>query len=458
MQLWKYIKAKMLENSGSLFAENGSSFGYEQVIEQAEQLATRLKGVGCAALCCSSELMQAIGLLACLAAEVTALPVSVRYGEEHVRRITQAISPDAVIADDGDELHLVACPDSAFVRPKCRPALIMCTSGTTGAPKGVMLTERSILSNIKAVNGYFGLSPSDRILISRPLYHCAVLTGELLTALSAGANIFFYSTGFDPLELSRLIEKQGITVFCGTPTMLYALARLSSAERLKGVKKVTVSGECLDGERADRICGAFKEAEIYSVYGLTEASTRVSCLPPELFKGHSDTVGFPLPSVQIKLCDERGEALPAGAVGQLCIRGEGITAGYYGSPELTEKAFDNGWFKTGDLAEFTEEGLIRLHGRIDGMLNRAGMNIYPAEAEAAMYRDPRVREVCVFGEGEGSEQRLCMSVSGDFSSKSEVLEAAIGLLPAYEIPDRIFLYGELPKTPSGKLKRVKSNA
>lgn len=129
----------------------------------------------------------------------------------------------------------------------------MCTSGTEGIPKGAMLTEKNIMTNIADISLYFHITSSDSILISRPLYHCAVLTGEFLTALLKGTKIRFYSGPFHPAQVLKLLEQHEITVFCGTPTLIYMMARLKRAGNKCCLKHICISGECMGTEIAMRI-------------------------------------------------------------------------------------------------------------------------------------------------------------------------------------------------------------
>ena len=154
MMLWEYLKNKMQLNMQQEVCENEASMTYEEIIVFAEEFAKRLKGIKCCAILCQSEMAASMALLSCFAAEVTALPLSQRYGELHCNKILDAISPDAVITDQDGNFQIIRIKDSLYIEPEIHPALIMCTSGTTGVPKGAMLTETNVLTNVSDIALY----------------------------------------------------------------------------------------------------------------------------------------------------------------------------------------------------------------------------------------------------------------------------------------------------------------
>ena len=452
MTLWEFIKKRMLQNKTQSIGENETKMSFDDAAVFAEILARDLRGYRCCAILCQSEMASSLALLACFAAGVTAVPLSMRYGKAHCQSILETISPEAILTDTNG-LHVLKLEGSQYEAPPSHPALIMCTSGTTGRPKGAMLSERNVMTNINDIASYFDLAPQDTILISRPLYHCAVLTGEFLTALIKGANIRFYSEKFNPTEMLSLIEKHKVTAFCGTPTLLSLMARLSKNRPMKGLRHIVISGECMSKEVGLRIADVFPQTHIYHVYGLTEACPRVSYLPPELFRQYPDCVGLPLPSVSLKILDDKGEECPPGKEGILFVNGRNIMLGYYRDPRKTSEILKDGWLRTGDIATYNDVGLLQIKGRSDDLIIKAGMNIYPAEVEATLKTDPRVKEVLVYGFDGRLGKELGMKLVGDFRDTKEIKELCIKLLPPFEIPTAIELLQELPKNGSGKLLR-----
>ena len=452
MQLWKYIKEAMLQNPRQKVCEQQAEMNYEELVMFAEMFARKIKHETCCAILCGSEMAASMALLSCFAAGVTAVPLSVRYGELHCNKILDMISPTAVISDMDGELQVIHMTNSHYIKPQEHPALIMCTSGTTGKPKGVMLSEQNVLTNIRDVSAYFNIQQKDTILIVRPLYHCAVLTGEFLTSLLKGVRIRFYSEQFNPKILLDLIEENKITVFCGTPTLLSMMARFKRKKYM--LNSICISGECMGSEVGERIADAFAGADIYHVYGLTEACPRVSYLPPSMFDKYPDSVGVPLNSVSLKIVNADGASVEQGEEGILWVQGKNVMLGYYNALELTEQILKDGWLCTGDIAVIDSNGLLKIKGRSDDLIIRAGMNIYPAEVEAALKIDERVREAFVYGiHNPHTGVQIGLKISGEFSDIDEVKQLCLETLPSFQVPSYIELLDELPKNGSGKIVR-----
>ena len=453
MKLWNFIKEYMFSNSEQRICENGASLTFEETAIWAEVFAERLHGIKCCAILCSSEMASAMSLLACFAAEVTAVPLSMRYGEAHCSKILDTISPDAIIMDTSGEITVYKLKDSQYTVPNEHPALIMCTSGTTGKPKGAMLSEKNIVTNVSDIADYFRLDNRDTILISRPLYHCAVLTGEFLTAIVRGANIRFYSEQFNPTKMLELIKEHGITAFCGTPTLLSIMARFNRSNATETLRHICISGECMSSEVGKKIRDAFSMCRIYHIYGLTEACPRVSYLPPEHFENHPDCVGIPLKSVSIKILNDHGSPCLANEEGILYVKGDNVMLGYYCEPQKTGKVLKDGWLCTGDIAVINDAGFLKIKGRNDDLIIKSGMNIYPAEIEGVIKQDHRVKEVLVYGFHNPFGTQIGMKLVGDFSSEEEVKHLCIKVLPSFQVPSTIELVKELPKNGSGKIIR-----
>lgn len=458
MRLWEFIKTNMLHTPLQKVQEDQAELTFEEITIWAELFAKKLKGIQCCAILCQSEMASSMALLACIAAGVTALPLSMRYGELHCNKILDAIRPDGVITDEDGIFHIRTLSDSTYVEPEHHPALIMCTSGTTGTPKGAMLSEDNIMTNVSDIVAYFDIDTTDTILISRPLYHCAVLTGEFLTALVKGVKIRFYSQSFNPAKMLGLIKQYQITAFCGTPTLLRMMGQLNRSDSGDSLKSICISGECMGKEAGLSIARAFPQAEIYHIYGLTEACPRVSYLPPNLFEEFPDYVGIPLDSVQVKILDPNGNPVPIGQDGTLWVKGENVMLGYYNEPEKTSKILRNGWLCTGDIAQMNEYGLLKIKGRSDHLIIKAGMNIYPAEIEDSLKMDHRVRDVLAYGFDTAYGTQIGMKIVGDFNTIDEVKRLCSEFLPAYQIPVKIEIVDSLPKNSSGKIIRRVKNA
>lgn len=452
--LWEYIREKMLKAPNQIVTENDAVMRYDDLIAFAEIFSEKVKGQKCCAVYCKSEMAAAMAILSCIAAKVTIVPLSERYGENHCRKIMDFINPTAIISDIGGELNVYKVKDSTYVEPQKKPAFIMCTSGTTGTPKGVMLSEGNILSNLIDIEQYFDISTSDSILIPRSLYHCAVLTGEYLLALSKGAKIVFFSESFNPIKLIKIINTQRITAMCGTPTLFGIMSRFVKNARGIPLKNITLSGERLNEATAKTIRKAFPKAKIYHVYGLTEASPRVSYLDPQYFDKCPESIGVVLDSVKIRILSSSGAPVKTGQYGVLWVKGKNVMLGYYNNKELTKKTIIGGWLCTGDICRINEDGMLEIRGRVDEMIIRAGMNIYPQEVEAELKKNIRTKEVLVYGyEDEQYGTQIGMKIVGDFFDEKEVRELCAKVLPTHQLPVKIEIVTDLEKNATGKVIR-----
>ena len=459
MQLWETIKSQLSYYPAKTLSDGNVTYSYEEALKHAESLAEELK-YPCYGILCSSELNTAIALLACMAADVIAIPLSYRYGEAHCNRIIKQASLRYILADNENngELVIRQISDQHFVKPEGeQPALIMYTSGTTGYPKGAMISQSNLLCNLNDIKQYFQIKTTDRILICRPLYHCAVLTGEFLISIMNGLDIVFYNGDFNPFALCQAIGTYSITVVGGTPTLFYHAALME--RRLKNCQSLRIivtSGECMTPVIASAIRKSFPTVDIYNVYGLTEASPRVSYLAPQFFDEYCTSVGVPLASLQAKIVDNNGIELPFGEDGELIISGNSVMLGYYNDPDMTEQKIRQGWLYTGDIACISEEGFITVKCRKDNMIIKAGINIYPQEIENVVKQCGGIREAYVYSD-HNEQGRLIIHLVVESTSieQSVISQYCRENLPVYEIPDVICIVDSIPKNGSGKIIRNK---
>lgn len=437
--LFDFLKEKMIQYPDQVVSNDTECITYRELLEYAESFGKTLTKDKYGLLF-DSDLDTAKALLSCLYANKTAVLLSKRYGEAHTQRIIDTVKLSHLITEDGikhisDEKD--ECEDLSDV------ALIMCTSGTTGTPKGAMITDNNLIANLTDISKYFGINQSDHILIARPLYHCAVLTGEFLISLCKGLRISFMTEGFVPARILKRATETGITTLCGTPTLLYHLSgmNLKSKDRLD-LRNIVVSGECMTQTVAQVMRKAFPNTDIYNVYGLTEASPRVSYLHPNEFDNNPTSVGVPLSSLKAKIIDK-----------ELLILGSSIMKGYYNNSKATEQAKQDGWLHTGDVAEMDEQGRIYIKCRKDNMIIRAGMNIYPQEIESALKENEEIADVLAYGvKNDTVSEKIYIKVVTSLT-KAEVYNICKQKLLGYELPDFIDIVNELPKNASGKVIR-----
>lgn len=471
----KFIEDCMGHFQDSIIEADGKCYRYVEMLSQIKIHAIKLKNrmkckVKCAILC-KSEFNTAMGLLSCLYAGMVAIPLSFNYGKDHYEKVLEFTEPDILITDvvDFQYQHVYnLCLSEFFGSCVCNVpeeilsdiSLIMCTSGTTGKPKGALITTVALQKNIKAINKYFGLSTMDTILIARPLYHCAVLTGEFLISLSVGAHIVFLNSKYNPNLLVTYLQRFAITVFCGTPTMLSQISRLVIRSKpVPSIKKIAISGECLTPKAAHLFLQAFPGVNIYNVYGLTEASPRVSFLPPELFKTYYCSVGIPIDGVSIKIVDKStGEEQSAGKIGNVMVSSPSLMKSYYREVELTKKMICSEWLDTNDIGYKDLNGLLYILGRADGMIIKAGMNIFPCEIEDKVNQLDEIDECVAYSITKEYGHDIALDVLLVEKRNLEIKELRMKLktvLPDYLMPTKVQIVNSIPKNASGKIIRKK---
>jgi long-chain acyl-CoA synthetase len=481
MNLWNRLEESFLANQDrqSITDKDGRSLTYLELLNTVRKFAMYLRiHVPPRARVCvlhSHSYSDALGILAVLAADCVGIPMSLNYGENNCCKIMQRAQPYALLTDvdllPDSMLAVIAennvrvmqfgmVTDTPFIEPMTKPedlALIMFTSGTTGVPKGAMLSHYNLMSNLTDIGAYFSLKESDHFLIARPLYHGAVMTGEFFHALLHGSKITFYSDAFSPKRLLAFLSANQCSVMCATPTLFYHLAMNKRKTELPYLRKVTVSGECLNPQVAEKLLEAFPHVEFLNVYGLTEASPRVSHLDPEYFVQKIGSVGIPLNSIAAKIVAEDGSAAPYNEIGELLIKGPNVMMGYWRDEELTSKKVVDGWLHTGDLAKMDEDGFLYIIGRKDHMIIRAGVNIYPQDIENNLLKDKRIKEIMVWGEPDTqSGQRICAAVVAQDSTNLSVKDfigICRNLLESYMWPDEVMMVDALPRNASGKVVR-----
>ncbi|MFC5065742.1 long-chain-fatty-acid--CoA ligase [Actinomycetospora atypica] len=332
-------------------------------------------------------------------------------------------------------------------------AVILYTSGTTGQPKGAMLTHHNLDSNARTtVEALIRTTPDDVIMGCLPLFHVFGLTCGLNAAVLSGASLALIAR-FDPAAVLKIIEEQRVTVFEGVPTMYGALLDTDARADTSSLRTCISGGSALPVE----VLHAFEEkfdATILEGYGLSETSPVASFNQPDQER-RAGSIGLPVPGMELRIVDDSGADVPVGEVGEIAIRGEGLMAGYYGREEATAESIPDGWFRTGDLAKADEDGYLYIVDRKKQLIIRGGYNVYPREIEEVLYQHSAIAEVAVVGLKHsrlGEEVGAAVSVrSGAEIDVDEVRAFAKEQLAAYKYPRHIWVVDDLPKGPTGKI-------
>lgn len=336
------------------------------------------------------------------------------------------------------------------------------TSGTTGFPKGVMLTHYNIVNNAYWVGNYLGLTHKDRVCIPVPFFYCFGCVISTLNSVIHGATMVPIEI-FDAEKVLKSVEAEKCTVLYGVPTMFVRELNHPDFDKydLSSLRTGIMAGAPCPVEVMKRVMNDMHMKEITICYGLTEASPVITQTKrDDPFEKRIETVGKPLPYVEVKIVDpESGKELPPNTPGELIARGYNIMKGYYKMPEATEKTVRNGWLYTKDLAVMDEEGYVKILGRVDDMIIRGGENVYPREIEEFLYKHPKVKEVAVVGVPHpeyGEEVAAFVQLKeGESATEEELRQFCLDNIARYKVPKYFFFVDEYPMTASGKIQKFK---
>ena len=336
------------------------------------------------------------------------------------------------------------------------------TSGTTGFPKGVMLTHYNIVNNAYWVGNYLDLGEKDRVCIPVPFFHCFGCVIGTLNSVIHGSTMVPVEV-FDAGKVLRAVHEERCTTLYGVPTMFVRELNHPDFARydLTSLRTGVMAGAPCPIEVMKRVMEEMHMTEVTICYGLTEASPVLTQTKrDDPIDKRVETVGKALPHVEIKIVDpETNEELPPNTPGELIARGYGIMKGYYKMPEATEQTVREGWLHTKDLATMDEEGYIRILGRVDDMIIRGGENVYPREIEEFLYTHPKIKEIAVVGVPHpeyGEEVAAFVQLKeGADATEDEIRQYCLDNIARYKVPKYFFFVDEYPMTASGKIQKFK---
>lgn len=342
------------------------------------------------------------------------------------------------------------------------------TSGTTGFPKGVMLSHKNIVNNAINVAACQNITEQDSICIPVPFFHCFGCVMGTLASVATGATMVPIIS-FDPLKVLQAVQDEKCTALYGVPTMF--IAELNHPEfhtfDVSSLRTGIMAGSPCPKEVMKKVVEVMGASEITIAYGQTESAPVITQTHPnDTIEQRVSTVGRVLPHVEAKITDPAtGDEMLQGEQGELCTRGVHVMKGYYNMPEQTAKAIDNeGWLHTGDLATVDEDGYYKITGRLKDMIIRGGENVYPREIEEFLYQHPKILDVQVVGvpdEIYGEQILACIKVrEQEELTVEEIKEFCDGKIARYKIPHYIQIVDEYPMTASGKIQkfRLRENA
>ena len=337
------------------------------------------------------------------------------------------------------------------------------TSGTTGFPKGVMLSHFNILNNGFSIGERMKYTSKDRLLVCVPFFHCFGVVLALSAILTHGASMVIVEN-FDPLMVLASVAKEKCTSLYGVPTMFIAEMNHPMFDMfdISSLRTGIMAGALCPVDKMKEVMTKMYCKDIISVYGLTEASPGMTASSTnDSAELRATTVGTSLPNIDVRVIDpETGEFCKDNVQGELCCRGYNIMKGYYKNEKATSEVIDkNGWLHSGDLGHRTEDGYFKVTGRIKDMIIRGGENIYPCEIENYLYRIPEIEDVQVVGVPSpkyGEQVGAFIVLKKDAKlTEADVKEFCRGKIAHYKVPKYILFMDEFPMTGSGKIQKFK---
>lgn len=384
-------------------------------------------------------------------------PILVLTSRERLETVGRLACPVVGVLDSGRPTSSERSIELAVTsRRPSDPASILYTSGTTGRPKGVVLTHGNLVSNTAAVERCVGALPGSKHLLFLPLFHCFGQNFILSTALRTGGTVVLFRR-FEAAKVLAAVQAEQITHFYAVPTVYVNLLDLPEALRMLGPVRYFFSAAApMPLEVALRFRTTFGR-NINEGYGLTETAPLASYNHPTQYRPGS--VGVPIENVEMKVVDPTGRSCGPMEQGEICIKGPNVMAGYYERQADTEAVLVDGWLRTGDVGYRDQDGYYFLVDRIKDMINRAGFKVWPSEVEEVLYQHPAVKECAVIGvPDERLGERVCAYITphaGLAVTQEELDEHCRALLANYKLPEAYVLDAVIPRNPAGKvLKRM----
>ncbi|MCH6266166.1 class I adenylate-forming enzyme family protein [Neobacillus citreus] len=395
--------------------------------------------------------------------EAKAIIYDVRY-EAQLNQISLEQFKDRLAVGGEDSLLAVLADDKIPFQPvkvdEDDTAVVFYTSGTTGKPKGVMLSAGNVRATAQIWSDVMEITAADRMHIVTPLFHCAASHCFTVPTIYKGGTVVI-EEAFSPEQTLRTMEKEKVTIFFGVPAIYSILLNTPKMAEtdLSRLRLFTYGAAPMPYELVRTVKERYPDVKVQNLYGQTENSPGATTLKDHYALDKVGSVGEPLPGLEVQVVDEFGEPVPTGEVGEIVVKGPLVMKGYLKNEEATRQALKNGWLYSGDLGRFDQDGLLYIVDRKKDMINRGGENVYPVEVEEVLYQIPEILEAAVVGVphpiyGE-VPKAFVVPKEGRTLTEDDVLTYCKTKLAKYKLPVELDFLDTLPRNASGKvLKHV----
>lgn len=351
---------------------------------------------------------------------------------------------------------LASSPQPSMCADEGAAALLCYTSGSTGVPKGAMLTQGALFWNAINSAHMHDLTSADRVLTTLPMFHVGGLNIQTLPALHAGASLSLHAK-FDPADAIEAIERDRISLAVFVPAQLTAMMehpRWPSAD-LSSLRMITTGSTIVPQEFVRRVHA--RGTPVIQIYGSTETCPIATYLRVEDAERKAGSAGLPALHCEVRVVDHEGGELASGCDGEIIVRGPNVMREYWNAPQATREALREGWYHSGDIGHFDEDGYLHVVARKTDMIISGGENIYPAELENIVLECPSIAETCVLGQPDERWGQIVVAAivlkPGAMMSEADVLALFEGRVARYKHPRRIVFVDALPRNALGKIKR-----
>ncbi|EOV8086309.1 class I adenylate-forming enzyme family protein [Providencia rettgeri] len=412
---------------------------------------------------------------------IQVIPLSTKMKEFEGKEHLSCINADAIFWDDTYQPWLAQLTEKGMSLSQWRnviltdeinfinqvneedPAVVIFTSGTTGAPKGAVITHKNILSAVYAYQETLKLSEHDKTILAVPIYHITGLSAILALFIHIGGTIYLQKK-FNAKDIISTIAKEKITFLHGSPTVFILLIqkikenKSINLERFNSLKKIACGAGHLNEGTIKELSYIFAKTSIHSVYGLTETSSPATVFRDDIrYSDKKASSGTPIPGLEVAIRDDKGEDKPANTTGNIWVKGDVVIQRYWPDSPANTTSFNDGWFFTGDIGYRDDDGFLYIQDRIKDMINRGGEKIYSIEIEDLISNYPGVNEVAVipiestiYGEEPIAfiipENQVCLT-------SKEIIEWLKDRVPTYKVPVRIIFTRNFPRTWNGKISK-----
>ncbi len=338
-------------------------------------------------------------------------------------------------------------------------ACVMYTSGTTGLPKGAMMTHRNIMANARNCGAHLNYIEKDVTLIVVPLFHVTGLNSQLVAFVYAGGTCVLMPS-YHTAGMIDLVERRRVSFLVAVPTMCALMLINQALEKadFSALHSIAYGGAPMDPATIMELQTRLG-IKLYNIYGLTETSSLTTVLPACDSVRKAGSIGLGVSAIRLRIADERGTDLPADTVGELYIKGPNVVGGYWNKPEISARNIENGWLKSGDVARIDPEGFVWVVDRKKDMIIRGGENVYSIEVESALVTHPKVLEAAVAPRPHsifGEVVHAFIVLKPDMTStEDEIIDHCKGIIADYKVPASVTFVDALPRNPGGKVLKTR---